>query len=242
MRYLPGAHWNPRSWWKVSVDLTRLDYPEDLLVMWFFTEEVDTLRKHFKGKFAQLRRASTKTLLRELLRENLILHPSIRDRINQFKGEWFNGKMVGVHVRYTDRRGRLRLIRKRLDALLEREPHVRIFLATDNLQIQNLFQEQYPSVITTEKWYPTSAASIHRNPECRDRMENGIAALIDMYLLAECDYLILDESSAFSYVVSLVTSQPSSNIFNVQRGWWLPPRVRRLIWMQMLRVRRLALN
>ena len=71
---------------------------------------------------------------------------------------------------------------------------------------------------------------MHSNLECPDRMENGIEALVDMYLLAACDYLVVDEHSSFSYVASLLTNAPDSNVFNVQRGGNLPPDLRRLIW------------
>ena len=229
--YAPKSRNSPLIWRQFSVDLSSLDYQEDVLVMWSYMEQVDTLRKHFNGEFKELRRASKKAILKRLLREDLILHPSIRERVDQVRSDWFDKKTVGVHIRYMDKKACLRLIHKRLNALLKRQPEMQVFLATDNVEIKDMFQENYSSVITTQKWYPTSGSSMHHNPECPDRTENGIGALVDMYLLAECDYLILDESSSFSYIASLLVNRSNSKVFDVQRGYWLPPRVRHLIWL-----------
>jgi hypothetical protein len=114
---------------------------------------------------------------------------------------------------------------------------MQIFLATDNIEINEMFQDKYQRVISTQKWYPTSGRSMHHNLKSPDRFKHGIEALVDMYLLAECDYLILDESSSFSYLASLLTEDSGSKIFNVQRAGWLPPRLRRTIWLSMIRLK-----
>jgi hypothetical protein len=123
---------------------------------------------------------------------------------------------------------------------MKRDPKLQVFLATDNPQIQNLFENKYSGVVSTEKWYPKSVSRLHRNADCPDRAENGIQALVDMYLLAQCDFLVLDESSAFAYVVRLITEQPSSSIFNVQLAGWLNPRLRRFLWLRSLGLWRLV--
>lgn len=45
--------------------------------------------------------------LGKLLRENLVLHPRIRKRVDQFKKDLFQQKTVGVHIHYTDKRAPL---------------------------------------------------------------------------------------------------------------------------------------
>lgn len=237
-RSLPGKGWDPNRWNRVSIDLRRLDYPETVVVLWFFTEEIDRLRRHFKKGAAELRGQSTKHILRRQLRMTLTPTQSIRQRVNTFKRERFGSQMIGVHVRFSDKRSRIRKIRQKLDQLLKSNPQAGVFLATDNLQIQDLFCHEYPGVVTTPKWYPAPGSRSHRNPECPDRVENAKEALVDLCLLAECDYLILDESSAFSYVASLLAEIPSSHIFNLQLGHWIPERLRRSTWFLILRVRR----
>jgi hypothetical protein len=58
---------NPQSWRKFSIDLTKLDYQEDVIVMWTFDQKVDLLRSHFKGEFKELSQSSTETILRKSL-------------------------------------------------------------------------------------------------------------------------------------------------------------------------------
>jgi hypothetical protein len=230
---------SPDSWKKYSFDLSRLDYQEDILVMWSYTEQVDLLRKHFRGELGELRDASTETILRKLLREELILHPSLREKVDQVKVNRFQKETVGIHVRFTDRRTQLWTIVKKLDALLEGEPDLQIFLATDNVYIKNIFQDIYANVFTTQQIYPKSGMSMHHDEECQDRTTHGIEALIDLYLLAECTYLIIDRSSSFSYIASLLTSTASFNIVNIQSDHkknWVRRRIERSIWLAAVRL------
>ncbi len=238
-RYQSPVSNDPEIWRRFSVDVSKLDHQEKVLVMWSYTEQVYLLRRHLKGFYNRaLKKASTKTILKGLLRGNLELHSLIQERVGQFKRDWLNQKTVGVHIRYMDKKAQLPAIQRKLKALLKHEPELQIFLATDNIEICKMFHHRYQRVTSTRKWYPTSGRSMHHNLEPHDRFGHGIEALVDMYLLAECDYLILDESSSFSYVASLLTDKPSSNIFNVQRGHWLPPRVRHLIWLLKLRLQK----
>src|SRR5574341_1361148 len=68
--YLNESAWNMRkrygnindlgTWQKFSIDLTKLDYQEDVLVMWTYDEKaMDLLRGHFKDEFKGLAKAST---------------------------------------------------------------------------------------------------------------------------------------------------------------------------------------
>jgi hypothetical protein len=221
---------------KLSIDLTKLDYQEDVLVMLTFTQQVKLLRSHFKGELKEFSQAKTYAILRKLLQKDLILHPQIRGRVNQFKSNNFNGITVGVHIRYTDHRASLWAIIQKLNSLLKSEPGLQIFLATDNIKIKNMFEESYQYVITTSHWYPEPGKMLHGNQRCPDLVEGGIEALVDLYLLAECDYLIIDTSSTFSYVASLLTKAPDSNVFNVKQRGKGPMRLRRLVWQLMLKL------
>lgn len=237
MTDLYGNFYHRDNWKKFSIDLSKLDYQEDVLVMWSYIERVDYLRPNFRGEFEEFSRKSKKEILSKLLREDLNLHPRIRERVDRFKSDFLRGKTVGVHVRYTDHRARLWSILNRLNNLLKQEPELQIFLATDNIQIKKLFDGKYQGVITTQHWYPAPGLKIHQNPSCPDRLENGIEALIDLYLLAECHYLIIDTSSIFSYVAALLTNAPDSNIFNINsrdRGGKRSHRRLHIIWRLML--------
>jgi hypothetical protein len=228
---------NTEFWQATSIDLTKLDYQEDIVVLWTFDQRMNLLRDHFTGAFEQFAQASTEAIVSKLLREDLRLHPQIRERVEQFKSDNFSKKTVGVHVRYTDHRVRLWAILKKLNTLLQHEPELQIFLSTDNVQIKNLFEESYPGVISTPHWYPTAGRRLHGIPNRLDLIENGIDALVDLYLLAECDSLIIDTSSSFSYLAKVLTKTANSHIFDVKQRGKLSVPVRRLTWRLMISLR-----
>ena len=55
-------------------------------------------------------------------------------------------------------------------------------------------------------------------------------------MLAECDYLIIDTSSSFSYIAKLLTKAPDPNIFDVGHRKKPSPYVRRLTTLLMLKL------
>lgn len=219
-----------------SIDLKKLDYQEDVLVMWTFDGDVELLRNHFTGAFGEFSNMSKDEILKKLLREDLLPHSRIKNMVDEFRRERFRGKTVGVHVRYSDHRTRLLAILNKLSTLRKIENGLQIFLATDNIQIKRLFEENYPDVITTQHWYPKPGSRIHDNRACPDQLASGVDALVDLYLLSECDYLIIDTSSTFSKVACLLTTTPESNIHDLGRGDKPPPFVRRITWRTMLRI------
>jgi hypothetical protein len=137
----------------LSIDFGKLDYPEDLLVLVEYDAHVDRLRPYFHGAFQQLAEMSASDITAKLLREDLLLQPEIRARVDHFKSNHFNARTVGVHVRYSDYRVRLFAIIKQLNALLKREPDLQIFLATDNIEVQKMFDSNFPGLVSVPHWY-----------------------------------------------------------------------------------------
>lgn len=218
---------NIESRLKFSIDPANLHYDEDILIMWSPSNRVGQLRAHFNGKLEELSSLTTDNISRKLLSEDLKLHPSIRVRVDRFKLERFNKATVGVHVRYTDKTVILSNIQKILQRLRKRIPDLQVFLSTDNENIKTMFEQKYPGIITTPHWYSKQGMPIHGNQNCPDPTESCIEALIDLYLLAECDYLIVDTTSSFSYMANLLTKAPNSCIFDVKPGEKLLPRLRK---------------
>ena len=224
----PSAYISRRGYRRFSCDLNILDHPEEIVVMWSYTQLIRRARKHFRGDFAALANQSDETILSELLRTTLIPRPEIRARIKKWRAEHFgSGPVIGVHIRFMDTKlPHVPFIKSRtsidsffvaIDRIMAKAPNAVVFLATDNREAQQLLEKRYPKVIATEKWFPTTGKEMHQNAECPDRLNNAIEALMDMYLLAECDYLVFPSSSTFSYISSLCTSIPRVNIVDVER-------------------------
>jgi len=199
----------------LSIDLGNLEYPEDLLVLVEYDAHVDRLRPHFHGAYQELAKMTTTGILAKLLREDLLLQPEIRARVDHFKINHFYARSVGVHVRYSDYRVRIFAIIKQLNALLKREPDLQIFLATDNVEVMKMFEGNFPGVVSVPHWYAQPGSPIHVDRARPDRAETAIEALIDLYLLADCDHLIFDGSSSFGWVANLLSSAPAHNKVDV---------------------------
>jgi nodulation protein Z len=218
MRTWYGNSNNSETWRDFSIDLARLEYPEQVVVLWTYSHKIDLLRTHFKGPFNDLAQTNTSAILRRLLREDLVLKPHIRERIDLFSKKHFDKRTVGVHVRYTDYRTALWATIRALNTLLEQERDLQVFLCTDNISIKDLFEHRFPNVITAPHWYSSTAGlPLHTYQKRLDPIENGVEALVDLYLLAACDYLILDTSSHFAHVATLLADTHGSKIFDVRR-------------------------
>jgi Nodulation protein Z (NodZ) len=225
----PSAYISRRGYRRFSYDLDILDHPEDVLVMWSYTQLIRRARRHFRGEFADLAKKSDEAILSDLLRSSLMPRAEIRARIRKWKAEHFgSGPVIGVHIRFMDTKiPWLPFLKLRtsidsffaaIDKIKAKVPEAAIFLATDNREAQRLVEDRYRNVIATEKWFPTTGHEMHQNPECSDRLNNAVEALIDMYLLAECDYLVFPSSSTFSYISSLLANIPRARIVDVERN------------------------
>jgi hypothetical protein len=222
------AHYSFKRHWQFSFDLRRIDYDEDVLVMWSFSHLIDKLRPHFRGEFAHLKGASVETILSWLLETSITLDPAIQTRV----ADWWRDNVparpvIGVHVRFMDRAIALRHFTKHLDQLVAAQPEATVFLATDNAQVSETVRTQYANVVSTAKWFPSRGRSMHQNPDCPDRLQSAIDALTDMYLLARCDYLVYPRSSTFSYISRLLSKTAPNRIIDAER-YHAKTRVKRL--------------
>lgn len=218
---------------KYSAEFERLDYEEDVVVMWCLTQLIRRLRRHFTGEFAWLRPMSDEAIMRRMLREELLPQPIIRERVDDFQSKHFRRPTIGVHIRSTDRRSPVEAFHRALGQVMKHHPDAQVFLATDSKQVEQTMRERYRDVICTEKWFPSEGGKMHENNACPDRLRNAIEALVDMYLLGACDYLIYPRVSTFSYMSSLISDAPRGHIIDVQR-FHLGVRLRRVVrsWVE----------
>ncbi len=199
----------------LSVDVASAAYDERVAVLWGYDERVSRMRPLLRGEFAELGRLGTLGILGALLEHDLCLRPEIQTRIDEFRGAHLDGPTVGVHLRLSDRRIRVDAVLSELDSLLRREPNLTIFAATDNAEAKELLERRYAGVRLTPHWYPTAGTPLHKDPARPDRLENGIEALVDLYLLGGCDYLIGDGTSSFTQIAALLASSRGGQVIDV---------------------------
>ena len=208
----------------LRVDLSRLDHPEDILVFWAQEERIHEMRRHFHGEFQALARKSDDAILRDLIRSDLTLHPEIAARVSQFKQSRWSDDIIGAHMRYTDRRGRIQKTFRHVDWIVAKHPRSRVFLATDNADLLRQARDRYGAdrVIATQKWFPVPGQPIHRTAQGPDGLQKAKDGLLEMYLLGSCKWLVGDHRSSFAYVAALLSDRPPDDISNVDPGAFLP--------------------
>jgi hypothetical protein len=212
----------------LSIDLTRLDHPETVAVMWLYRDRVDLLRSHCRGEWEDLRESSRAVVLRRLAQETLAPHPDIQARLDRFTRDHFDRRTVGVHVRFTDYRTRLWAALRTLDRMLRRDPALQVFLATDSEHVARMFETRFPRVVMAQ--HPDSPGPgrpLHYGAVRPDPIDHGIEALTDLYLLAECDDLIVDTGSSFADVATLLSRASTGRVVDIRRRGKRSPAFRR---------------
>jgi hypothetical protein len=225
----PDKHRSIRIHRKYSIDVRMLDYPDDIVVFWYYMGRVQALRANLQRRVNSFAGLSVDGIIRKVLIEQMRLSDEMRQRIDDFKSaRGWPEKVIGLHIRYTDMKTDLGHYERALQRFLEREPSAHIFLATDNGQIELEYQQRYKNVISTPKWFPADVSTMHQNSTCPDRVLNGMEALTDMYLLADCDYLVYAGGSTFSQIARLLSDLPGEDVVDIER-FDLKVRLKRLI-------------
>jgi hypothetical protein len=182
------------------------------------------MRRHFHGDFRALARKTDEAILRDLIRSELALHPEIAARVSEFRRSRWGEEVIGVHMRYSDRRGRIQKTFRHVDWIVAKHRRSPVFLATDNEDLLRTARDRYGvgRVIATEKWFPVPGQPIHRTAQGPDGLKKAQDALLELYLLGSCRWLVGDHRSSFAYVAALLSDSPPDAIVNVDPGAFLP--------------------
>jgi hypothetical protein len=204
---------------RYSFDLAELHCPERVLVMWDF-DQMDKLRPFLKPAEAV---CSQEELLRTVFQTHVIPDPALSLEAERWVPDG-KGRAVGVHVRAAHesslQKGAVRLCDyfQAVDALSAATDIARIVLATDNQEVEEKFRRRYQNIITRTKWFGRPGEPLHLNPACPDRLQNTRDALVEILMLARCDYLITQGSSAFSMAARLASRAPAETMIVLHSG------------------------
>ncbi len=216
-----GVENNLDGWQKFSVDIENIGYQEDVLV--FISFGFGKLIS--KYNFSIFGWPNNKVdLIKFFIKKYVFLNEDILKEINLFKKNNFKKKTIGVHIRYTDNLNpkfidykgtNLNLYFPIIDNLLLENKDCHLFIATDNREILKIFISKYKNVIFYSKFFDKNNKPIHYSSEYQKR-EIGKEALIDLYLLASCDYLIYSQNSTYGQLAEFISEKDRSNIFNIK--------------------------
>jgi hypothetical protein len=200
----------------MSVELSRTNYESEILVFCAYTHKINQMRQLFHGKFDYLAKMDDRTIIKQVLNSHLSLKPEIVQSIEDFRSSYFGVNTLGVHVRYTDMKIPLDKLITNTKKINKNNKFNSIFLSTDSQEVVEKFQQEFPNIITTPKWFPPSGERMHQNwDQCPDRVQNGREALMDMYLLASCNDLIFSSQSSFGLVASILSKASKQHLHDV---------------------------
>ena len=211
---------------RLSVDTSRLDYPETIAVLFDYSFRYDRLIQHADAFPPEWRGKDESPLVRQLLRDFLSPRAAVTEPVQAFARARFRESVIGVHIRQTDNMSAARIARKGvaitayapiLDALRRARPGAALFLATDNEAVLRSFQEKYPGVLSYPKWFPTTAGeALHGNARCPDKRAMAVEALVELYLLARCDALVFSSRSSYGWLAKMISERPDEESFDVE--------------------------
>ncbi|MBN1507014.1 MAG: hypothetical protein JW955_09215 [Sedimentisphaerales bacterium] len=227
-KYDPTKHSSIFIHRKYSVDVRKLDYDEDIIVFWYYTQRIRALCRHFNRAQSDLAGLSIEGVIREVLTKRMMLQEGIRRQMDEFKAKHWADQVIGLHVRHSDKQTNLAAYKRALVRILRRAPKAHIFLATDNRAISDEYHREFRNVFSTPKWFPDDRSSMHQNDGCPDRVANAIEALVDMYLLSCCDYLIYPSASTFSWISHILSGLSWDRVVDIHR-FNAKVRIKRLI-------------
>lgn len=202
---------------KYACDVRKLNYSEDIVIASGYDEEIEDLKPRFASEYAHLKKATKGAIANEVFYKHLDLAPPVRNRLEAFKAAHMQGhKFIGIHIRQSDKSISYGWYKKALSEHVERYPDAHIFLATDNRDVEREIDELYENVVVLEKWLPAPGVAVHKNTDCPDLEEHAVTALLDICLLAACDYLIFSRTTSFGRLASYISTQPLSQHFDIE--------------------------
>ncbi|MBS3649422.1 glycosyltransferase [Pseudaminobacter sp. 19-2017] len=226
-RFFPNDHSNPFIYRKLSIDLAHPSADTDLAVFWSYLPKMARIRRQVRALPAY-REFSAGEITRRALSRYFTPNDRVRERVDELLRAK-SRPIIGVHIRHTDRKVPLARIAAEVARLRKRMPYAPIFLATDNQRVQDDFGTRFDNVIVIEKTLGDDVNSLHEHVVHADPLREAENALVDMWALASCDWLVHSRHSTFSVAAAAIGAIPHSRQRDVDRR---NPRVVLKRWLQ----------
>jgi hypothetical protein len=198
---------------KYTINLSKSDYREDVIVRWAWSDEIHRFRRRLLP--GGMRFLSDSALLSHTICQNFTLAPGVQSQVDAFSAKRFSDRMIGVHVRQSDRIVPVERYFPIIDRIRSQHPGAGLFLATDNRNVEELLKNRYQNVVSTAKWFAPPGTPLHRTRDCPNKLQGGWEALNDIYLLARCQHLVYSHASTFGVVARLLSHAPAAQVFDV---------------------------
>ena len=232
-RDLGDRHSSPFIYRRLSLDLARPQAPQPVAVFFSYLPKLARLRRamardpRFQGRAAD-----------DVLRDVLARHFTPNARVRAAVERLFAGlprPVIGMHIRHTDMQVPVPPFERVAGRLRQQMPGATLFLATDSQAVQDRIQARFDGVMTIDKALGRDAGGLHR-PDHRDAdaafadpLREAENALVDLWTLSQCDWLVHASRSTFSVLAALLGPIPTARQIDIDR---FNPVVRAKRWFQ----------
>lgn len=215
-RAYPNSHSDPLIYRKLSITLTGPDPAEPVGVFWSYLPKLMRLQPRM-ARHPDFMGRDLSDITSDTLDRYFRPVSAVRERVDAiFRG--LDQPVIGVHIRFTDRKVPLPKIISSLAKLKSDMPKARIFLATDSAQAQAAILSRFPDTQTIDKALAADGAALHvTGSSFSDPVAEARNALIDMIALSRCDWLLHSQHSTFSVTAALIGRIPRARQIDVDR-------------------------
>lgn len=221
-RHFPKQHQDPFLYRKLGIAMTGADPVEPIGVFWSYLPKLRRLAgrmaRHnaFAGK-------SVEAITSDMLAFHFKPVPEVTEKVDAIFCDC-TSPVIGVHIRFTDRKAPLPRIIKAIERLRQQQPEARVFLATDSAEAEEAMLSRFSGVLRIDKELARDGQALHVTAgQFSDPVEEARNALVDMMALARCDWLVHSSQSTFSVTAALIGRIPARRQVDVDR---FNPKVR----------------
>ena len=207
----------PWSYRKVCIDLSRTDHQHPIGVFFAFTEKFHRLQGLYRQTKDSLMEKSDDQKVRLVFEREMVLKDDFAEEVRAEKERLLIRKTIGVHLRYTDRKGSLKRAFADIEKTVAEHPGWDLFLVTDNKAVEKVLREKYPDIISMKKWFPGEGSPIHGDSNCPDKTAMTRDALKEVLVLSSCDYILYMGHSTFSVLAKTLSGLPGSRMLDLNR-------------------------
>ncbi|MDR6267659.1 nodulation protein NodZ [Roseobacter sp. N2S] len=213
--FIPDSHSSPIGYRRLCTDLRRLDAPENLAIFWAYLPKFGRLARHMRRDPRFVGRSQA-AIIGEYLERYFTPNDRVLSEVGSMEAQ-LGSPCIGVHIRYTDRKVPLHRIKDTLRKRLRSMPDARIFLATDNSNVQTEMMTEFTGIHHIPKYLAEDGARLHWPSSVAEKVREAENALIDMWLLSRCDHLIYSRHSTFSVTASYLGNMSRTQLDDVDR-------------------------
>ena len=195
---------------KYSILMNEPNLEQETLVRWSYFDDFSRIFKQLGYTFYSDKLRLK--VLERILAENITLAKPIESELSKLSANLLGRETIGVHIRFTDNCGPYSIILNRLKKVAFKRKRANIFLATDNKKVELEIEAMFPARVSRlSKLVPDDGTPIHHRYNTKQALKE---ALLDMYLLSRCNYLIYSSMSSFGLCAALLSKASKENIYN----------------------------